>query len=354
FVLSLSARSANTPYVIDPRFPLFQQALPVPKTSHTALAKILGDEDLVRTESPTPVQFDSNRIRRIGEQWVQFNLGYRTEEAARFQKYAERLNEPLSLDNASSPQRILAPYFCVAGREDPWYQKSLELYESTSRAAADSIQVTRVLAAKSVEALSELTEDGHSDDVCIWVSELDEREASAGDLSNYARTIESLGESRRQCFALYGGCFSVILSAIGLGGSSHGIGYGEHRDWRELPRSGPPPARYYLPTIHRYVQQDLAQDLWDHDPALVGESVIEPPVSLGYHDLMLHSVAARSEEIRKFSKLDIGGAIALLEMDHREFSERLGSSLDRLLVRRGSAFGEHLPRWLRALHSLHS
>ena len=47
FALTLSATEAQTPYVIDPRFPLFQQPLDAPKKSHEALAAILGKPDLV-------------------------------------------------------------------------------------------------------------------------------------------------------------------------------------------------------------------------------------------------------------------------------------------------------------------
>src|ERR1035438_4102095 len=43
FVLTLSATSHGPAYVVDPRFPLFQQALPAARHSHTALAEVLGE-----------------------------------------------------------------------------------------------------------------------------------------------------------------------------------------------------------------------------------------------------------------------------------------------------------------------
>jgi len=316
------------------------------------LAKILGDEALVQKDSPIASDFGAERIRQIATRWVEFNVGYRSTEAAKFRKYAARLGEQLRIGDASSPQRILAPYFCVSGLEDPWYEKSCELYAATNAAAGESVEVTRVLAAKSVDGLAEIVRDGYTDDVCIWVSNLDEREATAGDLARYAQAIGKLESSGRRSFALYGGCYSVVLSSVGLGGSSHGIGYGEHRDWRELPRSGPPPARYYLPTIHRYAQQDLAQELWNHDPLLVGTDVVEPPVNLGYHELMLHSVHARCEEIETFREMSIVDSIGLLESQNLEFRRRLATSEDRALVRQGNSIAEHLPRWIRSLRVL--
>src|SRR5207245_1020479 len=52
FVLALSATEQAPPYVIDPRFPLFQQPLKDPKASHEALADLLGDPDLIRRIEP--------------------------------------------------------------------------------------------------------------------------------------------------------------------------------------------------------------------------------------------------------------------------------------------------------------
>src|SRR2546430_165765 len=53
FVLTLSALR-RTRYVIDPRFPLFQQRLGAPKKSHESLALLFGVPDLVlRTADPT-------------------------------------------------------------------------------------------------------------------------------------------------------------------------------------------------------------------------------------------------------------------------------------------------------------
>src|SRR5438067_1190570 len=59
FVLSLSATAAAPPYVIDPRFPLFQQRLQAPKQSHFALASLFGDyPDLIDIDNaPLPTDF---------------------------------------------------------------------------------------------------------------------------------------------------------------------------------------------------------------------------------------------------------------------------------------------------------
>ena len=353
FVLTLSATDTAVPYVIDPRFPLFQQALPSERISHEMLAGVLGDPELRSLMEPSYGDFTQDRIDQIASAWTEFNLGYRTEESAKFQKYAERLGEQLSEANANAPQRIIAPYFCVNGPDDPWWERSVALYEATVRAAAGRIEVTQVLATSVAEEMEALVEQSGSGDVCIWVSGLSEIEASPSDLAAYGSAIRALSVAGRRSFALYGGFFAVALSAVGLGGCSHGIGYGEHREWLELPRSGPAPARYYLPTVHRYTQQDVAFQLWRHDPGLVSPYAVRSPITLEYHDLKLHSVMARAQEIDDYRDLDLATTIERIEEDRREFDYRLyRGSPNRLVQRAGRRLTEHIPRWLHALRRL--
>ena len=189
--------------------------------------------------------------------------------------------------------------------------------------------------------------------MCVWVSQLNELTASAQQLSDYGLAICELRDSNRRSFALYGGFFSVILSAVGLGGASHGIGYGEARNWRELPQSGPPPSRYYLGTVHRYVSRDDAHQLWLHNRRLVGDGSDPPPINLQYHDLMLHSVQVRSEEITNYSKLDLQSSINRLRNEQQTFLHHLNcNSPSRIVHRIGTRTVEHLETWLMALEEL--
>lgn len=353
FVLSLSAKDISPPYVIDPRFPLFQQNLHKIKASHTALAGILNDSDLVSTVMPQPKDFTSNRIQRIATAWVEFNLSYRSQQSAKFAKYAERLGEVLDLADASGPQRVLAPYFCVKDSSDPWWEKSAEFYNATAAAGEGKIDVTRVLAAQTPSALLDICSQHGKDNVCIWVSGLEELKSNRAELVSYANAIEKLDNNGRKSFALYGGFFAVTLSSIGLGGCSHGIGYGEHRNWLELPRSGPPPTRYYLPTIHRYVRQEDAEQLWEHDPRLVAQDVTARPMALEYHELMYHSVEARAEEIERYGSLQLEATIEMLKFELEEFRSRISTDpTNQYLIRLGRELSSHLPTWIGALQAL--
>ncbi|MDE0268076.1 MAG: hypothetical protein OXI96_03445 [Acidimicrobiaceae bacterium] len=354
FVLSMSSSETRPPYVIDPRFPLFQQQLPKVKRSHSELAKLLGDESLACADTwPSPKDFSDERTTALASSWVKFNLQYRDKQSAKFDKYAKRLGKQLDIAEASGPQRILAPYFCVSGLDDPWWEKSVALYEASLKACDEKLNVTRVLAADSPTALHHLINETATGDVCIWVSRLNELTTTAQQLSDYGLAIRELKDSNRRSFALYGGFFSVLLSAVGLGGASHGIGYGEARDWRELPRSGPPPSRYYLGTVHRYVSHDDAHQLWLHNRHLVGDGSDPPPINLHYHDLMLHSVQARSEEITNYSGLDLQSSIDRLRSEQQTFLHRLNhNSPSRLVHRIGTRTVGHLETWLEALEEL--
>ena len=357
FVLSIAASQARPPYVIDPRFPLFQQTLRHIKKSHTALAEICGDPELAtKTSRRNPQYFTDDNIPRIAQAWVDFNLGYKTEQSSKFDKYAKLLGEKLDASTAEGPQRILAPYFCVKGENDPWWPISVKLYEATMRAAPVDVEVTQVLATESAQALQELVAHRAKENVCIWVSGLNELSATDDSVENlwrYGCAIRTLEKNDCRSFALYGGFFAIMLSSVGLGGFSHGIGYGDHRSWRELPSSGPPPARYYIPTIHRYVQQDDAYRLWLHDPKLVGDGTDSMPITLEYQDLMRRSVTSRAQEVSEYAGLSLHSTTEKLRKQYDDFCKRLNSNRpDTHTKRIGEKSAAHIPRWIEALQKL--
>jgi hypothetical protein len=186
--------------------------------------------------------------------------------------------------------------------EDEWWDVSNRLYAFTVAAAEQSpvdLGVFRVVAAKSTTALAELLTKVEERSVFIWVDNLSELDSSCGELIRYGSAIRSANDRGLGTWALYGGYFSVVIGRFGLVGSSHGIGYGEYRQWKELPSSGPPPARFYLPRVHRYVAIELAEFLWNEAPELINSAVYDgSPAALDYHDLMAHSVRCPSSRDR--------------------------------------------------------
>lgn len=350
FALTLSATEAQTPYVIDPRFPLFLQPLYAPKKSHETLAAILGKPDLVSNQEPSVAKFRSEVIDDIAMRWAEFNAGYRDSTSAKFDKYAKRLKEPVVPEDAKGPKYVIPPYTICEGHEDPWWTISRRFFDRTQHHLGGG-RCEQVVAAKEARYLGDLLADVEGDRVGVWVSSLDELQTGETVLAEYATAI---ARARQRTFAMYGGFFSVLLSSVGLGGSCHGIGFGEYRNYLELPQSGPPPARYYLPLVHRYVSQEFAYQLWQVDPFLATCScavcVDNSPVDLDYHSLMQHSVLCRSQEIRAWVGLSLHETIRRLERERQEFMEHLyAAALPQLVEDSALRNAKHLQTWITAL-----
>lgn len=352
FILTLSATGAAPRYVIDSRFPLFQQPLPRPKRSHEALAEVVGVPALITDVQPEPGDFDDERIETIARNWTAFNGGYRTSAAGKFSKYAARLEEDVKPTSAQEPETVLPPYFISRGR-DHWWELSRRLFDASGEHARPG-QCTRVVAADDVHYLDDLLVDVEEERLVVWVSGLEELGSSSRKLALYLAALQQGTERGQKMFALYGGFFSVLASSVGLLGASHGIGFGEHRHWIELPQSGPPPARYYLPQLHRYVQQDLAYQLWLGDRRLAecpcAECDGQPPIALEYHSLMKHSVLCRQAEIAEWAGLSAGEMLRRLGEERSSFRLALHRArLPSIVVTNAERSSQHLAEWVDAL-----
>lgn len=361
FVLSLSARSSD-PYMIDSRFPLFQNQLLSPKKSHVMLADLLDCSELIRSDRmPVPSDFSDSIIERASKSWIDFNIGFDKVKTKTFDKYAARLNEAVLPTNTKTPSAILPPYTMVSHRDDGWADVSERLWESSvdyARSINLKIPLKRVVAATSAPLWAELDTKLAASDIIAWISNLDEFRPSSGtELEAYGHSIFEASQQGKSVFALYGGFFSVLLARLGLTGSSHGIGYGEHRDFVELPTSGAPPARYYSSRLHRYIPVDVAQILWTQFPQLVdcscGDCFGRAPAALDYHDLMRHSVRARHQEIQEWEARSTADAIAELRTDQIAFLD----AASRLQApgnvnKRVEEASRHLKMWADVLQAL--
>ena len=256
-------------------------------------------------------------------------MGYQQQTGGKFAKYAARLGEPVELPDAKSPRYVLAPYLVAEGPGDAWWTKSQELFQATRRHVNDD-RCVRVVASSSVEALAALLETIDDPKVAIWVNDFDELRRSHNELAEYGRAIARFSRRTSRAFALYGGFFGVLLQNVGLSGLSHGIGFGENRAWVELPQSGPPPARYYLPQLHRYIQPDEATQLLFADERLAHcgceDCGGEPPIALDYRALMSHSVRCRAMEIESWGGLELVQTSDRLRHETSEYDDILHSS----------------------------
>lgn len=352
FVLTLSATESAPNYVIDPRFPLFQGELrDPPKASHEALADLLGAPELATESRPRPEDYSSTFINDVARHWVEFNLTYRNEAMQKFAKYSRRLDHEVLPPDRSEPLHVLPPYLVSGGAGDDLWRVTKAFFDATNSLTESTV---RVVAAEDVTGLRSLLEDVSDERVTVWVNGLDELDAPPSTLASYALTVQEALNRGTSSFALYGGFFSVLLATFGLAGSSHGIGFGEYRRWIELPRSGPPPRRYYLPKLHRYVTQELAHRLWTSDSALTGCDCVEclsaAPAAMTYHSLMKHSVRCRAREIDEWAGLEPGEALESLGNDFSEFQDALDdASLPAVFASQVERSGRHMPRWIEAL-----
>jgi len=354
FVSSFSASQSTPPYSIDPRFPLFQQPLPQPKRSHFALAELLGDRELVSVlETPEPQAFPPDRIEALAAAWVRFNRGYPREGVKSFDKYAKRLGEAILPASAADPDPILSLYFVARGKEDAWWNISKQLYSAIKEHEPNAV---RVVAVEDSHQLGPLLSDIDDERIAIWVSGMDELNRESTELTQYGATVQAASRRGQRLFSLYGGFFHVLLGGVGLAGAAHGIGFSESRQWRELPKSGPPPARYYYERIHRYVSQELMHRIYLEDPDLVKCDCAacrgRPPMALGYHELMRHSVYARNNEINCWAHLPPSEAAPVLTTNFQEMAERLNSLKLGPLASQAMKSLEHLPRWIETLTEL--
>ena len=358
FVLTLSA-AVQRPYAIDPRTPLFQYRNPAPKQSHIALARVLGIEEELAANGLVPIEaWTDAYCGGVATAWVEFNSDYTNITPKQFDKYARRLGKKMPVADARLPAWILAPYLMQTADLD-MSEVNERLWTASIHAAGDrSDRLRRVVAATRAEDLRDLALNAGQEELVIWMDNLDEVDPSNADrLAQYALAVARMGEAGIRPFALYGGYFSVALSTVGLHGASHGVGFSEHRDHIELKTSGGAPARFYVQRLHRYLPVDIASELWRQRPELV-ESYYpgfrdRDPGEYSYHELMKHSVYARSDEIRGVrdaTPADVAAQLRSVAATYR--SEIEGISLSRPVSRRIEMSLAHLPVWSRALEQL--
>jgi hypothetical protein len=361
FVLTLSATSAGPKYAVDPRFPLFQQALPTPKRVHRTLADVFGVPSLVQPERELqPHSYTDELVKLITENWLRFNQGFTELELKKFDKYAARLDEPIIPANRKGPTWILPPYFVAMAGDPRWSELSDRFWHCAQDLSDSPSSLVRVVAVDRADLLGDALAACPETRVAVWVSDLDERKSdddSLEDLVTYGSAIQEASARGQKTFALYGGFFAVLLGMFGLSGSSHGIGYGEFRAWEELPQSGPPPLRYYVPKAHRYVSLDLAIFLWSRDSNLIvchcSECHGRSPAQLDYVGLMKHSVRCRAEEIRRWISKSPDSAVSLLSSDAEMFEDAVASfNIPPNLRNSADQCSQSLRTWASAISSI--
>jgi hypothetical protein len=309
--------SSNLSYVVDPRTPLFQGAIDLPKKSHYSLAewhgsaikKLMGDSARRLPVKFQARDFTDDVIAEMVKSIVRQQRAY-GDRAKNIQQQLDRYQRMFELARGVEPQPtvaegkrpsfVLLPYFVTDGR-DEWRAVNLQI-----RAHAQELErpdeLSAVVAVKSADALNQILAElpaGLSRTTFFWIDRFDEREHPIESLSALAETVAAHSD-RLSLINLYGGFFSILLSYKGLWGFSNGLGYSESRDWPELPATGAAPARYYLRRLHCYVSPGLGEHIMRNVPALACPCEIcqgRAIIALTYHQLKQHFALARKWEI---------------------------------------------------------
>lgn len=269
----------HVPYLIDPRTPLLQTLVDVrrgsPKKSHLKLAEI-HDHDVIATWPDREIDrghWEDGRWPRVVDSVLEFQLAYSGTATAKVSKYLQLLrdagrNPPVA--DPPDPQWLVPPYWAVDSPADPWWTLTREAIRIA--AAAHGRRVTPILTLRKdvpIFMFSELIErlpDGITDVFC-WSSDWQEASGTETDIRGWVSVVELATRRGVRVRNLYGGYLSVLLTAEGLAGLNHGVGYSEARDYRRLSTTGAPPTRYYVPALREFMTVPTAQPVIDHLPA---------------------------------------------------------------------------------------
>jgi len=361
--------SSKLEYMVDPRTPLFQGRIDIPKASHYSLADWhgpavraqMGSDETRRPVSFTPSFYTDDVIRSMVDTVVgrQREYGDRAtgiqEQLDRYQRLAEaaQMAAPSpAITKGKRPTFVLLPYFVTDG-QDAWRAVNLGI-RAYGQQLPQPDTISPVVAVREVNALDQLLGElpaGLSQTVFFWVDRFEERDVGVEDLKRLGDIVAA--HSRQLVLInLYGGFFSICLSYVRLWGFNNGLGYSESRDWPDLPATGAAPARYYMPRLHCFVSPGLGEFITREAPSLACACEIcegRSAVSLSYHQLKQHFALARKWEIEMVgarSKADVGTELNdAADTYQREIAPILPAGIGRVNP-------QYLRRWAKALEQI--
>jgi hypothetical protein len=274
------------------------------------------------------------------------------EQLDRYQRLFEAAQgvgpEPM-IAQGKRPTFILLPYFVTNGN-DQWMEVNRQIRDYAA-GLADPQSLCAVVAVTQPALLGVVFQElpgALGTTTFFWVDRFDERAVSVEELIRMAEVVRE-HSGRLRLVNLYGSYFSICLEYVGLWGFNNGLGYSESRDWPDLPTTGAPPARYYLPRLHVFVSPGLAEFITREAPSLSCPCEIcanRAPVSLSYPQLKQHFALARKREIRyvaQNAKDDVAADLVdAADIYAREIAPILPSGIGRINP-------QYLRRWAAAI-----
>jgi hypothetical protein len=227
------------------------------KRSYLKLASRFGEPfegALESSRALTPSDLDDTRtVRRVCEAVVSYQLRRIRDEFENDEEYREFAAA------VPAPSAVIAPYFYIEpSASDEWMGVNVAMAAGAVRLSAD-VPVHALVCAPRDLLVDENFREWVSDElgtsgvqgVWLWFSKFDEYTAKTSELRALRDLVTALSEKGLTVLNLHGGFFSLSLSNFGLGGISHGVGYGEQKDVVPVIGQSTPTVRYYLPALRR-------------------------------------------------------------------------------------------------------
>src|SRR6266849_4626558 len=219
------------------------------KRSYKALATKLGppfEDALARGRAVSPKDFvDQSKTTKTCESVINYQLTRISSEFAKdpeFEEYSQHVPKPAA---------VFAPYFYIVPQSSKeWTDTNLRLARTT--AALDSSVSVHVVICADVSFLMDrnFLDDLRRDlprtgakAVWLWFSKFYEDSATSNQLKSYRSLIEDLSKNL-EVYSMHGGYLSLAFCNFGLTGVSHGVGYGEQKDFVPVIGQSTPTVRY--------------------------------------------------------------------------------------------------------------
>lgn len=360
--------SSNLDYSIDPRTPLFQEALPSPRASHFTLASWLGESVFNHLSNNAsgatfpPSFYTSAVIDEMVTALIdkQNNYAGRAPAVAKkMDRYKQLLQKASGRTSASPTMGVrgasfkLAPYFAIRDTQtDPWWAVQQGVFNACA-ARSDAGQISPVVAVADVTALGSALDAapaGLSSTQFFWVTDLDERKVNERVLRRLWRTVQDQSGKNKRLVNMYGGFFSICMQHAGLWGFNNGLGYSESRAWPQLTSTGAAPPRYYIKKLHAFASPARAELLINEDPSFgcaCSACSGTTPVGMTYHLLKRHFALAREWEVDLVNRRSVPQLAQSLEDTLRNFRKAKAALPGSL-----GLGAKHLETWANVLRSV--
>lgn len=374
--------SSKTPYLIDPRTPLFQDDLTAPRASHFTLGEWHGPSVRTRLPLTGPARFPASfytpqvvaeMVREVVDRQRSY-AGNAPRVTKKLDRYARLLAQAMDEQEVAvpaggpaAPVAVLAPYFAVKGPADPWFSVVQHIWARCAdlavpggispvlcvgpRQDAGPAGTVTVDGVGVLDELLPLLPPQLSRRCYIWITNFDERHVDEDQLRRLWRTVRDRPRGL-ELVNLYGGFFSICLRYAGLAGFGNGLTYSESRAWPALASTGSAPPRYYVPALHLFLPPAAAQAVVAAEPAFecpcpacdehrtLGQTIASMP----YHSLKRHFAHARQGELDLVAD-SAPPAVAASLADAKQRLDAVRGTLPRGVA----PAGEHLTRWANVL-----